>query len=202
MGRIRSLPGICSQELPVITNEGNELFMKPTSRRLTIHYTPRVCSSETPAGFNLGTTDKPQWVYVDQHGAPYHGTVPKSFNFSQHARDGVGMPTMEGLYTDEQLEALQQQTSRGDAVDSISNHLAARIVETKHSFFSYNTQLNQQLQHDLERSTTPFPYSMINWIPSWLRATLSVLFITLLIGVFARPLYSAQLCIRNDYQPH
>ena len=60
MGRIRSLPGICSQELPVITNEGNELFMKPTSRRLTIHYTPRVCSSVTPAGFNLGTTDKPQ----------------------------------------------------------------------------------------------------------------------------------------------
>ena len=39
---------------------------------------------------------------------------------------------------------------------------------------------------------------MINWIPSWLRATLSVLFITLIIGDFARPLYSALLCIRND----
>jgi hypothetical protein len=108
------------------------------------------------------------------------------------------MPTMKGLYTDEQLEALQQQTSRGDAIDSISNHLAARIVETKHSFFSYNTQLNQQLQPDLERSTTPFPYSMINWIPSWVRATLSILFITLIIGVFARPLYSLLLCIKND----
>ena len=106
---------------------------------------------------------------------------------------------MGGLYTDEQLEALQQQTSRGDAVDSIANHLAARIVETKHSFFSYTTQLNQQLQHDLERATTPFPYSMINWIPSWCRATLSVLFIALIIGIFARPLYSALLCIRNDY---
>ena len=35
MGRIRSLPGICSQELPVITDEGVELFMKPTSRRIT-----------------------------------------------------------------------------------------------------------------------------------------------------------------------
>ena len=98
-------------------------------------------------------------VYVDQHGSPYHGKVPQAFNFSQLARDGVGMPTMGGLYTDEQLEALQQQTSRGDAVDSIANHLAARIVETKHSFFSYTTQLNQQLQHDLERapSTEPLP---------------------------------------------
>ena len=47
MGRIRSLPGICSQELPVVTHEGAELFMKPTSRRLTSHYTPCVCSSVT-----------------------------------------------------------------------------------------------------------------------------------------------------------
>jgi hypothetical protein len=111
--------------------------MKPTSRRLTSHYTPRVCSSVTPACFNLGSTNQPQWVYVDQHGSPYHGKVPQAFNFPQLAQDGEGMPTMGGLYTDEQLEALQQQTSRGDAVDSIANRLAARIVETKYSFFSY-----------------------------------------------------------------
>jgi hypothetical protein len=81
MGRIRSLPDICYQEIPVITDKGVELLMKPTSRRITTHYTPRVCSSVTPAGFNLGTSNKPQWVYVDQHGDPYQGTVPRSFNF-------------------------------------------------------------------------------------------------------------------------
>ena len=58
-------------------------------------------------------------------------TSTSHLNFSQIARDGVSMPTLTGLYTDEQLDALQQQTSRGDAVDQIVNHLAARIVETK-----------------------------------------------------------------------
>jgi len=60
LGRIRTLPGVCSQELPVVTDTGRKLFMKPTSRRLTTHYTPRVCSSVTPAGSTgpAGVTDE------------------------------------------------------------------------------------------------------------------------------------------------
>ena len=46
------------------------------------------------------------------------------------------MPSISGIYTDEQLNALQQQTSPGDAVDQIVNHLAGRIVENKNSLFS------------------------------------------------------------------
>ena len=172
--------------------------MKPTSRRITTHYTPRVCSSVTPAGFNLGTSAQPHWVYVDQYGSPYRGTVPRSFNFTQLARNGVDMPAVKGLYTDEQLQALQEQTSRGDAIVSISNHLAARIIETKNNFFSYHTNLNHQLQQALESSTTPWPYSLINYIPSWVRVTFTIIFVTLFIGVFARPLYSLLLCIKND----
>ena len=71
MGHIRSLPGVCSQELPVITHNGIEMFMKPTSRHLTKRHTPRVCSSVTPAGFNLGNNDHPSWIYIDQNGSPY-----------------------------------------------------------------------------------------------------------------------------------
>ena len=44
---------------------------------------------------------------------------------------------------------------------------------------------------------TPWPYSLINYIPSWVRATITIVFLTLLIGVFARPLYSLLLCIKN-----
>ena len=198
MGRIRSLPNICSQELPVITDEGVALFMKPTSRRVTTHYTPRVCSSVTPAGFNLGTATQPHWVYVDQNGNPYRGPQPRSFNFSQLARHGVDMPEVNGLYTNEQLLALQEQTTRGDAILSISNHLAARIIETKNHFLSYNTHLNPQLQQALESSTTPWPYSLINLIPSWVRATFTFIFAVLLIGVFAKPAYSLLLCMTNS----
>jgi hypothetical protein len=76
--------------------------------------------------------------------------------------------------------------------------LAARIIETKNNFFSYHTNLNHQLQQALESSTTPWPYSLINYIPSWVRATFTIVFVTLFIGVFARPLYSLLLCIKND----
>jgi hypothetical protein len=76
--------------------------------------------------------------------------------------------------------------------------LAARIIETKNNFFSYHTNLNHQLQQALESSTTPWPYSLINYIPSWVRATFTIIFVTLFIGVFARPLYSLLLCIKND----
>ena len=50
----------------------------------------------------------------------------------------------------------------------------------------------------MESSTTPWPYSLINYIPSWVRATFTIIFVTLFIGVFARPLYSLLLCIKND----
>ena len=197
-GRIRTLPNICSQELPVLTEDGKELFMKPTSRRVTTHYTPRVCSSVTPAGFNLGTADQPHWIYVDKHSNPYIGTVPRSFNFSQLARHGVDLPLVNGLYTNEQIEALQEQTTRGDAINSISNHLAARVLETRNNTFSYSTHLNHQFQQALESSTTPWPYSLINYIPSWVRATISIIFLLLFISIFARPLYSLLLCMNNS----
>jgi hypothetical protein len=197
-GRIRTLPGVCSQELPVVTDGGRRLFMKPTSRRLTLHYTPRVCSSITPAGFNLGTAILPHWVYIDHFGNPYRGPTPKSFNFSQLARHGIDLPTVKGLYTDEQMIALQDQTSRGDAIVSLNNHMAARIIETKNNMFSYHTHLDPDLQHALESSTTPWPYSLVNYIPHWLRVAFTVFFIIVFIGLFAKPIISFLLWVTNN----
>ena len=105
---------------------------------------------------------------------------------------------MTGLCTDEQLDALQQQTSRGDAVDQIVNHLAARIVETKNSFFAYSTRLNHAFQHDLESATTPWPYSIVNWIPAWLRAALCIFFLAVMVSLFAQPLYLALLFTKDS----
>jgi hypothetical protein len=198
LGRIRTLPGVCSQELPVVTDNGQKLFMKPTSRRLTTHYTPRVCSSVTPAGFNLGTPTLPHWVYIDHFGNPYRGTTPKSFNFSQLARHGIDLPEIKGLYTDEQMIALQIQTSRGDAIVSLNNHMAARIIETKNNLFSYHTHLDLELQQALESSTTPWPYSLVNYIPHWVRVTFTVLFIVIFIGIFAKPIISCLIWVTNN----
>jgi hypothetical protein len=172
--------------------------MKPTSRRLTTRYTPRVCSSVTPAGFNLGTAILPHWVYIDHFGNPYRGPTPKSFNFSQLTRHGIDLPDVKGLYTDEQMIALQDQTSRGDAIVSINNHLAARIIETKNNMFSFHTHLNPDLQHALESSTTPWPYSLVNYIPHWLRVACTVFFIIIFLGLFAKPIISFLLWVTNN----
>ena len=50
----------------------------------------------------------------------------------------------------------------------------------------------------MESSTTPWPYSLINYIPHWIRITFTAIFVTIFIGVFARPFYSLLLCIKND----
>ena len=107
------------------------------------------------------------------------------------------MPTISGIYTDKQLIALQQQTSLGDAVDQIVNHLAARIVETKNSLFSYSTQLNHQVQHELESATTPWPYSIMNWVPTWLRAAACIIFIADMVKLFAEPIYIALIYAKD-----
>ena len=103
------------------------------------------------------------------------------------------MPSISGIYTDEQLNALQQQTSRGDAVDQIVNLLAARIVETKNSLFSYSTQLNHQFQQDLVSATAPWLYSIINW----LRAAACIIFIAVIVKLFAEPIYIALIYAKD-----
>ena len=64
-GRIRTASNICSQELPVTLDDGRQVFMKPTSHRISSHYTPRPCSTITVPGYNLGSPESPQWIYLD-----------------------------------------------------------------------------------------------------------------------------------------
>ena len=108
------------------------------------------------------------------------------------------MPDLKGLYTDEQMIALQDQTSRGDAIVSINNHLAARIIETKNTMFSFHTHLDPELQHALESSTTPWPYGLVNYIPHWLRVACTALFVIIFLGLFTKPIISFLLWVTNN----
>jgi hypothetical protein len=94
--------------------------------------------------------------------------------------------------------ALQIQTSRGDAIVSLNNHMAARIIETKNNLFSYHTHLDLELQQALESSTTPWPYSLVNYIPHWVRVAFTVLFIVVFIGLFAKPIISFLIWVTNN----
>ena len=105
-GRIRTASNICAQELPITINDGQQVFMKPTSCRLSTHYTPRPCSSVTVPGYNLVSPEFPQWIYMDIQGNPHVGPVPKTFNFTHMSRHGVALPDLDGVYTSTQLMAL------------------------------------------------------------------------------------------------
>ena len=76
------------------------------------------------------------------------------------------------------------QTERGDAVNQVINHLAARVVESG-DMFGYSTNLNERFQKNLEAATTPWPYNCLSFIPIWLRVVLAVLmggFVLKLLG--------------------
>ena len=107
-------------------------------------------------------------------------------------RHGVDLPNLDGVYTSTQLEALQEQTMRGDAIRAISNHLAARVSETQNTLFTstFQSQLDHNLQSAIEASTTPWPYNLANFLPSWLRTSLAILFFLLFLSIFAKPIYA------------
>ena len=191
-GRIRTATNICSQELPVILDDGRHMFMKPTSHRVSSHYTPRPCSTVTAPGFNLGTPELPQWTYLDIQGNPHSGPTPQTFNFSHMIRHGVELPDLDGVYTDVQLEALQEQTMRGDAIMAISNHLAAKVSQTHNtlSTSTFQSLLENNLQSAIEISTTPWPYNLANFLPSWLRSAIAITVVALFLSVFAKPIYA------------
>jgi hypothetical protein len=45
---------------------------------------------------------------------------------------------------------------------------SAKPPDSSYQPASQSDRLNHDFQHDLESATTPWPYSIINWIPAWL----------------------------------
>ena len=186
LGRLRTVSKQCCQELPIWTADNSEMYMVPVSKRLTTHCTPRSCSSSLPAGYNLGTNDDPKWVYVGSTGDPYEGKIPNSFQFSKVLERGVNLIEFNGLYTEEQREDMMLQTERGDAVNQVINHLAARVVESG-DMFGYSSSLNERFQRSLEAATTPWPYNCLSFIPIWLRVVLALVMGGFLIKLLGEP---------------
>ena len=174
--------------------------MKPTSHRVSSHYTPRPCSTIAVPGFNLGTPESPQWTYLDIQGNPHSGPIPQTFNFSHMVRHGVELPDLDGVYTDVQLEALQEQTMRGDAIMAISNHLAAKVSQTQNTLSSstFQSLLENNLQSAIEASTTPWPYNLANFLPSWLRSGIAITVILLFLSIFAKPFYALLIFVSTS----
>ena len=124
--------------------------------------------------------------YVGSTGDPYEGKVPKSFQISKVLERGMNVIDFNGLYTEEQREDMLLQTERGDAVNQVINHLAARVVESG-DMFGYSTSLNERFQRSLEAATTPWPYNCLSFIPIWLRVVLAVVMGGFLIKLLGEP---------------
>ena len=110
-------------------------------------------------------------------------------------RHGVQLPDLNGVYTKVQLEALEEQTMRGDAIMAISNHLAAKVhqvSQTQNTFSTSTIQslLANNLQSAIEISTTPWPYNLANFLPSWMRSAIAITVVALFLSVFAKPIWA------------
>ena len=115
-------------------------------------------------------------------------------------RHGVELPNLDGVYTSTQLESLQEQTMRGDAILAISNHLAARVSQTQNTLSSstFQSLLDHNLQSAIEASTTPWPYNLANFLPSWLRTGIAITVILLFLSIFAKPFYALLIFVSTS----
>ena len=118
----------CCQELAVRV-AGQELFMKPLTRRLTTHCTARSCSSTLPAVFNLGLALEPAWIIIGQSGVPHPAPAPAKFKQEDvFLRVGIPIISDTGLYTDQQRMDMMIQAQRQDAILQVKAHLAHTAV--------------------------------------------------------------------------
>ena len=181
----------CCQELAVSVN-GQDLYMKGLTKRLTHHCTARACSSTLPAVFNLGSVDSPNWVNVGSSGVPHPAPVPAKFTQEDvFLRVGVPVISDSGLYTEEQREEMMLQAQRQDAILQVVAHLTHTVVSQANMWgntYDPNSPAGK-FQSLIERTTSPFPYSAISIIPISLRIIATIVFFTVTFFCVILPIF-------------
>ena len=165
--------------------DGQSLYMKSLSRRLTSHCTPRKCSATLPAMFNLGDEDTPLWFSVDTAGVPARGPPPQQFPVTgQFSRIGVPAIIDHGIYSQDQRDDMSAHSQRQDASEHVLGHITNAVTGSDDSIitaFYENTLPTRNFQQRIERSTTPFPYNLFNFLPKALRTVLIIILLGFLI---------------------
>ena len=69
----------CCVELPVWTggNFTTPAFVQPTSERVTLTCTPRICNSFDTPLFNIGTNRIPRWIRISKYGEIIQSEAPQ-----------------------------------------------------------------------------------------------------------------------------
>ena len=121
---------------------------------VTRYFTPMLCSSAMLAGYNKGTQDAPQWVYVGATGEPF-----LEFHAQKILRTGLISISEEGIFTKEQRQEMEEISQRGSATKQILNHIAMRGQSNKRTFSSRmfdpeSPSLNSILQQPYEAAYT------------------------------------------------
>ena len=81
----------------------------------------------------------------------------------------------DGIYRKEQRTQMIEITQKGDAVKQVVSHITQAVHENTGTllgqFTGLESLLDPALTAAIQAGITPFPYSLLSFIPIWIRVT-------------------------------
>ena len=100
-------------ELPVWSgnNFTTSAYVLPTSKRVTLTCTPRVCNSFDTPLFNIGTSRVPKWVRISKYGKIIQSEMPQEFIPQSNNKEDQIVTRQSSIVTAQQQPQPQQQNN-------------------------------------------------------------------------------------------
>ena len=109
-GELRHDERKCCVELPVWTgsNFSTPAFVQPTSKRITLTCTPRVCNSFDTPLFNIGTSKVPRWIRISKFGEIIQSEAPQDFIPQSNNKEDQILLRQSSVYSTKQRKEFQK----------------------------------------------------------------------------------------------
>ena len=199
--KLRHSSKLCCEELPILLKdkEGNykvEAYSEATTRRVKMSCTETVCAGPIRPGFNIGSSMRPTWVYINADGSIMKGLTPETFHPRTLFRSNYIDVNEEGLFSMEDRKHMQEISELRDARKAVAAHLQMRIVRHDTVMealgFEGEHKLNTDLGQHIKTALLPFPFNLWVYVPAILRIIMSILIFGLMVRLCVQPIVNCR----------
>ena len=208
--KLRHSSKLCCEELPILlkNEEGNydiEPYSEATTRRVKMSCTETVCAGPIRPGFNIGSSVKPSWVYLNADGSIMKGISPETFHPQTLFRSNYIDVNEEGLFSMEDRKHMQEISELRDARKAVAAHLQMRVVRhdtvMEMMGFEGDHKLNTGLGNHIKTALLPFPFNMWVYIPAILKVIVTMTIIMMIFRLCEQPIMICKNRSIYEYVP-
>ena len=119
----------CCVELPVWmgSNFTTSAFVQPTSKRVTLTCTPRICNSFDTPLFNVGTTRIPRWIRISKFGEIIQSEAPQDFIPQSNNKEDQIVLRQSSVYRTKQRKEFQKFSLIKNARDLVDSEIIYKM---------------------------------------------------------------------------